>query len=164
MKTPTTHRLLLLAAALLGNAATPASHAQITELNTVSVLPTGTYPISADGENFDCYVHNDGTHSWLLIGRGRNGWEFDADGQGVVADVGDPALLGTIDAFPPAMYSEGIVQSLLDASGVDPTEIELRIRRAANVDGSAYSEARWRPISQTTWRSNFDADTLFAVE
>lgn len=134
----------------------------IAELNTVSVLPTGTYQFIGGGESFEGYVHNDGEYSWILVGRGRNGWEFDADGQGTVAEVGDPTLLGTVDGFPPAMYSEAIINDLISASGADLTEIEIRIRRAANVDGTSYSEARWRPTTETVWRSNFD--TAYDVE
>ena len=82
-------KLLFLTAAQVWVVGTPAVHAQaLTDLNSVSVLPTGTYPFSAGGETFNAYVHNDGTYSWLLVGRGRDGWEFDTDGQGLTADVG----------------------------------------------------------------------------
>jgi len=134
------------------------------ELNTVSVLPTGTYKFIADGVVFDGYVERVGGQSWLLVGRGRNGWEFDADGQGTLAEVGDVSLLETTGAFPPAMYSEAIIQSLITA-GVDMTDVEMRIRRATNIDGTApYQEARWRPTSQTIWRSNFDLNDTYEVD
>ncbi|MDA7917929.1 SLC13 family permease [bacterium] len=100
-----------------------------------------------------------------MIGRGRNGWEFDADGQGSLAEVGNAAVLGTTGAFAPAMYSEATIQSLLTNSGADMTGAEIRIRRATDVAGTdPYQEARWRPVSQTNWRSNFDLDTNYAIE
>jgi len=137
----------------------------IEDLNVVSVLPTGTYKFLADGVVFNGYIHRDRAQSWLLIGRGRNGWEFDSDGQGDLAEVGDSALLGTSAAFAPAMYNEAIMQNLITTAGADLTGVEMRIRRATNVDGTApYQEARWRPTVQTTWRSNFDLDTPFEVE
>lgn len=135
------------------------------DLNTISILPTGTYRFLAGGVVFDGYVHRDGAQSWLLIGRGRNGWEFDFDGQGALGDVGDPALLGTSDAFAPAMYSEEMIQDFITEAGADLTGVEMRIRRAANVEGTVYSEARWRPTLTTTWTSNFGVDPAgFPVE
>ena len=167
MRNPITRGLPVLVAAQVWIAATPASFAQITELNTVAVLPTGTYELQADGQTFDGYVHNDGTSSWLLVGRGRNGWEFDADGQGAVADVANVAL-GTSAAFAPAMYSDAIINSLITNAGADPTlltDVEIRISRASDTGGTGtYQEARWRPTLETVWRSNFDLDTSFAVE
>jgi len=155
---PITNRLLFLAVAQVWIAASPASHAQaLTDLNSVSVLPTGNYPISAAGETFDGYVHNDGTHSWLLVGRGRDGWEFDNDGQGSPANVGVQANLGTPSAFVPALYSDAIINDLITNAGADLTGVEIRIRRAGDSTGTApYQEARWRPDTRTTWTGAFD--------
>ena len=69
---------------------------------------TTTVSITADGQTFDAFVENDGTDTWLLIGRGRQGWEFDRDGQGAVGDVS--TNVGTTAAFAPAAYSDAIVQ------------------------------------------------------
>jgi hypothetical protein len=137
----------------------------IEDLDAISVLPTGNYKFLAGGVVFEGYVHRYRGVSWLLIGRGRNGWEFDADGQGSLAEVGNAAVLGTTGAFAPAMYSEATIQSLLTNSGADMTGAEIRIRRATDVAGTdPYQEARWRPVSQTNWRSNFDLDTNYAIE
>lgn len=153
-------RLLPLAAVPLWVAAVPLAQAQdLSDLNSVSVLPTGTYPFSAGGVTFDGYVHFDGTHRWLLVGRGRDGWEFDNDGQGSPAEVGDSSVLGTPDAFAPALYSDAIINELIDNAGVDLTGVEIRIRRAGDSAGTApYQEARWRPVSQTVWTGDLDAD------
>ena len=119
-KTHKKNRLLFLAAAQVWIAATPASHAQVfTDLNPVSVLPTATYQFSAAGETFDGYVHNDGTNSWLLVGCGRDGWQFDNDGQGSPAAVGVQVNLGTSSAFEPTLYSDAIINRLLVNAGSD---------------------------------------------
>jgi hypothetical protein len=137
----------------------------IAELHTLSILPTGNYVFLVGDDVIEGYVHQDERDgektSWLLVGRGRDGWEFDNDGQGSVEDV--ITGLGTPDAFSPAMYSDDLINALLDASGVDLTEVEIRISRAADPEGTAYSEVRWRPIDQATWRGNFD-DPAYAVE
>jgi|GEM_PF-880198 len=137
----------------------------IAELHTLSILPTGNYVFLAGDDAFEGYVHQeerDGEKtSWLLVGSGRDGWEFDNDGQGSVSDV--ITGLGTPGAFSPAMYSDDLINALLDASGVDLTKVEIRISRAANPEGTAYSEVRWRPIDQATWRGNFD-DPAYDVE
>ena len=156
-----------MAAAQVWLLATPGSHAQaLTDLNSVSVLPTGNYPFSAAGETFDAYVQNDGTYSWLLVGRGRDGWEFDADGQGSPADVGVQTNLGTPAAFVPALYNDAIINELITNAGADLTGVEIRIRRAGDSTGTApYQEARWRPETQTAWIGEFDVGgTGYAVE
>ncbi|MFP6872716.1 MAG: hypothetical protein VCA55_04330, partial [Verrucomicrobiales bacterium] len=128
----------------------------ITELNTISVLPTGTYDMIAGADFINAYVENDGTHSWLLVGRGREGWTWDANGQGAIADVSDLATLGKPSAFAPATYSTALINALLGASGADLTGVEIRLKRASNPEGSAYEEGRWRPKTETAWRWNFD--------
>lgn len=147
-------------------AAAPVAWAQtLDDLNSVSVLPTGTYPFSVAGETFDAYVQNDGTHSWLLVGRGRDGWEFDNDGQGIPADVGNESILETPDAFVPALYSDAIINEIITNGGADLTGVEIRIRRAGDSTGTApYQEARWRPLTQTSWTGDFDAGSGYEVE
>jgi len=65
------------------------------------------------------YVHNDGTNSWLLVGCGRDGWQFDNDGQGSPAAVGVQVNLGTSSAFEPTLYSDAIINRLLVNAGSD---------------------------------------------
>ena len=125
----------------------------ITELDTISVLPTGSYNMLAGSRKFSAYVERDGTHSWLLVGRGREGWTWDANGQGAVDDV---TTIGTSSAFVPATYSSATINELIGNSGSVLTDVEIRIKRASNPAGTAFEEARWRPISETDWRWNFD--------
>jgi hypothetical protein len=51
--------------------------------NSLQAQITGPIPIKMDdGTTFTGYAEHDGTHQWLLVGRGREGWEFDAGEQG----------------------------------------------------------------------------------
>jgi autotransporter-associated beta strand protein/VCBS repeat-containing protein len=118
-------------------------------LLTLNGMATGDYQFTADGQTFEAYVDNQDGTGWLLVGRGRQGWEFDADGQGAVADVNQN--LGTPDAFVPAAYSDAIINDLIAASGLDLTDVEIRLKRAADPTGTTYQEAVWRPTTQTTW-------------
>ena len=124
---------------------------------------TNNYEISLnDGSEMNVYVENDGESSWLLVGRGREGWEFDVDGQGDIESVADRSILGTKDAFSPSMYPDALINEFISRSGSDLTDVEIRLKRAGNPLGSSYQEVRWRPKTQTTWRSNFDVE--FNVE
>lgn len=136
--------------------------AQAISLPFVAISPTGNYQFDAAGQSFTGFVENDGTHSWWLVGRGREGWEFDEDGQGTNAQVAQN--LGTTAAFAPAAYSSAIINDLITSAGADLTGIEIRIRRAANTTGTAFQEARWRSISQTSWTWDFDSGAGFPVE
>jgi hypothetical protein len=126
----------------------------ISELNTIAVLPTGTYKLLLGSDIVNAYVHNDGTNSWLLVGRGREGWNWDANGQGARADV---TTIGTASAFAPATYSTAGINSLITNSDTDLTGVEIRLKRSSNPEGTAYEEARWRPRTETAWRWNFDS-------
>ncbi|MBI1375608.1 MAG: LEPR-XLL domain-containing protein, partial [Phycisphaera sp.] len=127
-------------------------------LQDLSGLSSGNYAFAAGGETFDAYVDNDGANGWLLVGRGREGWEFDTDGQGSVDAVNDN--LGTSAAFNPAAYSEDLINDLLTQAGIDLSSVEIRIRRAADPLGITWQEAVWRPTSQTTWTWEFSTNTL----
>src|SRR5262249_3762111 len=85
--------------------------APVLTLSTLNTVPTGDYTFTAAGQTFTAHVGNDGTNNFLLIGRGREGWEFDTDGQGAVSSVNQN--LGTPSAFVPAAYSDAIVNDLL---------------------------------------------------
>jgi hypothetical protein len=124
-------------------------------LRALDDMATGEYIISADGHSFPAFVENINGTGWLLVGRGREGWEFDTDGP-----ASDPTLvkdhIGTSAAFSPTAFSDAIINDLITQAGVDLTDVEIRLKRAASVDGSAYQEDRWRPIKQATWTWEFD--------
>jgi autotransporter-associated beta strand protein len=124
-------------------------------LATLNSYPTGNYVITAAGQTFTAYVNNDGTNSWLLLGRGREGWEFDLDGQGTPATVS--TNLGVAAGFAPAAYSNAIVNDLLAQSGINNTNAEFRIRRATDPAGTqVYQEGRWRSFSNPSFTFDFD--------
>jgi hypothetical protein len=125
----------------------------ITRLNQITNLATGTYPVRANNEAFTGYVANLSGTRWFLVGRGRNNWDFDADGQGVNADI--ITGLGTSAAFSPRAYNNAIINSLITSGGINLTGVEIRINRAANVTGTSFQEVFWRPITQTTWTWDF---------
>lgn len=125
----------------------------ITRLNQITALATGNYPVRANSEAFTGYVLNVSGTRWFLVGRGRNNWDFDANGQGVNADV--ITGLGTTAAFAPRAYNNAIINSLISSGGINLTGVEIRINRAANVTGTSFQEVFWRPISQTTWTWDF---------
>ncbi len=141
---------------------TAVSGAPLNNLDFLKQLSTGTHQFEADGETFDAHVDNDGTNGWLLVGRGRNGWAFSNTTQGTTASVSQN--LGTVSGFAPAHYSSNIINDLItnSANGIDLTNVEIRLKRAANVAGSTYSETLWRPDSQSTWR--WDFDNQYAVD
>ncbi|MFP6871905.1 MAG: LamG-like jellyroll fold domain-containing protein, partial [Verrucomicrobiales bacterium] len=114
----------------------------------------GSFSFSTSDQIINASVENDGTDSWVLIGRGREGWTWDAGGQGSFADVNK--YLGTPAAFPPAAYSAAVINKLIADSGTDLKGVEIRLKRAANAEGSSYSDVRWTPTDETAFRWNFD--------
>ncbi len=127
----------------------------LTSLAHVAGKATGDYTTLANGETFTAHIDNDGTSSWLLIGRGREGWEFDSDGQGSSADV--VSNLGIAAGFSPKAYGTNIINDLIDYAGLDLSNVEIRLKRAADTTGTNYQEVRWNMISQTTWDWRFDS-------
>lgn len=135
----------------------------IDHLNSLDLLGTGQTLFTGDGTAFASYVENVGGTGWLLVGRGREGWEFDTDGQGSLAALA--SSLGTSGAFAPVLLSDAIINDLITTSGFDLTEVEIRLKRAGDAAGTGpYQELRWRPQTQTTWRGNFDTSYNVEVE
>lgn len=124
-------------------------------LATINNYPTGTYSVTAAGQTFPVYVNNDGTNSWMLIGRGREGWEFDTNGQGTSAQVS--TNVGVAAGFAPAALSDVVVNDLLAQSGINNTGAAFRIRRATDTTGAtAFQEYRWTNFSTPSFTFDFD--------
>lgn len=108
-------------------------------------------PLTAAGQSFTGYFVEFDGKEWLLIGRGREGWEFDTDGQGSVDAVSQHvATSGSEDlilsnAFAPACYSDAIINDLLNQAGItDMANLEVRLARASNPGGTGvYQDVRW---------------------
>ncbi len=124
-------------------------------LPQLDALSPGIHTVQADGTNIAAFVEHYGGHNWLLVGRGREGWEFDDDGQGLAGDV--VAGLGTTNAFAPAAYSAALINDLLAASALDTSDLVIRIKRARDPAGASYQEARWILGSATSWTWAFDS-------
>ena len=125
----------------------------ITKLTQIATLSTGNYPVRANSESFTGYVTNISGTRWFLVGRGRNNWDFDADGQGTNADI--ITNLGTSAAFTPKAYKNAIINSLISNASINLTGVEIRLNRAADTTGTNYQEVFWRPLTQTTWTWDF---------
>lgn len=123
-------------------------------LDQIGSLGTGNYNFLIGGTIQTLHVDFDGTDHWLLVGRGRENWQFDTDGQGTSANM--TVGLGTSAAFAPIAYSDSFVNNLITATGNDLTDTEIRLKRAANITGTEYQEVRWDPITQTSFTFDFD--------
>ena len=114
-------------------------------------------PITADSQTFTAYFEEYGGKEWILIGRGREGWDFDTDGDGAPGDVSQN--LKSVAGFPPAHFSDAIVNDLLSQAGLDMSSVELRVMRASDTTGTNdYQELRW---TNFTGFPNGDLDFTF---
>ncbi len=126
----------------------------ITSLTQVVGLATGNYVVNANAQTFTGYVETSLGSSWLLVGRGRENWQFDANGQGTNAEV--TANLGVVAGFSPKAYEAAIINDLITNAAIDLTGVEIRINRAADIAGTNYQEVLWRPTIQVAWVWTFD--------
>jgi len=138
--------------------ATAAPTADIASLYDVQSLETGTYTVKAGSTVFTTHVETvgegDSAEHWLLIGRGRDGWEFDEDGQGDLAYLS--LGLGTPGAFDPVAVDSASINALLTQNGLSLDDIEIRIKRAADEGGQSYQELRQRPLGPQQWMWQLD--------
>lgn len=113
-------------------------------------LGTGVHDFRTAGGTVPLYVDDDyDGGGWVLVGRGRTGWDFRNAGQGDANDLVNG--LGTPEAFEPVYLSTAIVQGLMDRSGVDAQDLEIRLSRADAIDGSGRQEATWTQLEGSAW-------------
>src|ERR687885_1294765 len=118
------------------------------------------FPRSADGlywlytpalqrpQQFWCDMSTDGG-GWVLIGRGRQAWDFTAEGQGSLASM-NAAVSGT-KAFAPQHLTNDLVAALLNRAAPSTLADGLRVRRATNAAGTAWQEVRLKFSGMTYW-------------
>jgi len=99
-------------------------------------------------QQFYCDQTTDGG-GWVLIGRGRDNWALDTDGQGSADDIAQTPT-GT-DAFTPATLASSTVDGLLDGGRVDDLPDGIRLRRARDTDGTSFQEVRFSLSNRDRW-------------
>jgi hypothetical protein len=118
--------------------------------------PSGLVEFSLSFGALMLYVDGDyDSGGWVLVGRGREGWAWTEEGMGDSSWM--PTGLGTSAAFSPVYLSALAIQELIDNAEVDLRDVEIRIKRAAAVDGGAYQEVLWRSGTTPVWTWLFDA-------
>jgi hypothetical protein len=114
--------------------------------------PNGLYwlytPALQRPQQFWCDMTTDGG-GWVLIGRGRQGWDFTAEGQGTPATM-NAAVTGT-KAFAPQHLTNDLVAGLLNRAAPTTLDDGLRVRRATNAAGTAWQEVRLAFSGMTYW-------------
>lgn len=117
--------------------------------------PSGTYwlwtPALMAPQQFHCDMERAGG-GWVLIGRGREGWQTTYNG------VGDPArLLEPRTDFTTTQLSAQTVDGLLGGRPVRGLHEGVRVRRAMNAAGTTWQEVRFTLPDRGRWAWTFGA-------
>ncbi|HYI33596.1 MAG TPA: delta-60 repeat domain-containing protein [Glaciibacter sp.] len=117
--------------------------------------PSGVYwlntPKLGSAGQFYCDQVTDGG-GWVLIGRGREGWSQSNEGQGTATEVRG-AITGQA-AFTPKQLSTEVIGALLNGQAVKSLPDGVRLRRAANPEGTEWQESTFTfssPRDEWSW-------------
>jgi hypothetical protein len=127
-------------------------------------LTTGVHSVILESGITDVYIDDDfDAGSWILVGRGREGWTW--------AEAGDATLdwnavkdnLGVKEGFVPRFLASGLVNGLIENTLGTPdlSDIQFRLKRAADPFGVDYQEVVFsftgRP--EFSWAVNVNNDS-----
>ena len=102
-------------------------------------------------QQFWCDMERDGG-GWVLIGRGREGWQTTANG------VGSPeGLLVPRTGFSTTQLPARTIDGLLDGRAVSGLHEGVRVRRALDPSGASWQEVRFSLPERGRWTWSFGA-------
>lgn len=120
-------------------------------------LATGLHDMQLAGAG-RVSVYIDGDYNfggWLLVGRGRENWDWDDNGRGTPAEVA--ANIATSAAFDPKYLSSAVIAQLTRSApgNLDLRQLDMLVKRAANTTGTAYQYTRIRFTNTTSFSWDF---------
>lgn len=122
---------------------------------TDSAATSGTYwlqtPELETPAEFQCDMTTDGG-GWVLVGRGREGWQGYYEGQGNSAD-----LLGARTSFGTTQLGSTTIDGLMNGQEIKNLDDGIRLRRATNVAGTSWQESRFKLKNVKQWVWTFGA-------
>lgn len=105
-------------------------------------------------QQFHCDMTTDGG-GWVLVGRGKQDWRSEYQGQGSAAAV-RKATSGP-DAFGVATLSSPTIDKLLGDQRVDSLDDGIRLHRAKNKAGTSWQDATFKLAKRDRWSWAFGA-------
>mmetsp|Transcript_56565 Transcript_56565/g.122970 ORF Transcript_56565/g.122970 Transcript_56565/m.122970 type:complete len:815 (+) Transcript_56565:911-3355(+) len=137
----------------------PEEDPPVYNLKTVHTAKTGYVNLAlGDQDPVKLYVDNDWDDGgWVLIGRGRDDWQWNDAGRGSWQSLADD--LGLPAAFSPAYAPSSVVNSLLTEVGAtlqSASSAQVRLKLANRDNGATYREIYWEAFNYPKWSWKFD--------